>query len=122
MKIHKVASSKPTASIVVSNPQGQILLLKRSDNGKWNFPGGHVEEGESHQEAAIRECQEEAGITPTNVQLFEEFETYTVFSGESNEEPKINSESTDFRWVTEKDISDLDLLLNAGTILKKALK
>jgi ADP-ribose pyrophosphatase YjhB (NUDIX family) len=42
---------------------GAIVLLKRGVEpaiGKWVFPGGYVDRGESVQEAAIRETQEES--------------------------------------------------------------
>src|SRR5690606_8651952 len=44
-----------------------LLLLKRADGddemaGKWGLPGGHVDPGESHHQAAVRELNEEAGI------------------------------------------------------------
>ena len=42
----------------------------------WNFPKGHVEAGESEGEAAIRELQEEAGIT---VELIEGWRQQTQF-------------------------------------------
>ena len=40
---------------------GQILLMRRSDNGHWGLPGGYVEPGESVQSAAQREVLEETG-------------------------------------------------------------
>jgi 8-oxo-dGTP pyrophosphatase MutT (NUDIX family) len=55
------------AKVVVLNPTGQILLLRRSKTdprrpGDWDFPGGGVERGESFVEAAVRELYEEAHI------------------------------------------------------------
>ncbi len=40
----------------------QVLLIKDS-YGNWGFPKGHVEAGEDAAEAALRECQEETGLT-----------------------------------------------------------
>lgn len=41
---------------------GKVLLLHRVDRDEWEGPGGHVEDGESAREAAIRECLEEIGV------------------------------------------------------------
>ena len=41
--------------------EGEILLMRRSDNGHWGLPGGFVEVGESVAEAACREVVEETG-------------------------------------------------------------
>jgi 8-oxo-dGTP diphosphatase len=49
------------ASVAVFNEHNEILLVKNWKRG-WEFPGGYVENGESIQEAAIREVKEEAGI------------------------------------------------------------
>jgi 8-oxo-dGTP pyrophosphatase MutT (NUDIX family) len=39
---------------------GKILLVRHPDRG-WEFPGGHVEEGETPEDALMRELQEEVG-------------------------------------------------------------
>lgn len=43
-----------------------VLAAKRSEKMslplKWEFPGGKVEKGESHQKALVREVQEELGV------------------------------------------------------------
>ncbi|MBQ8430055.1 MAG: NUDIX domain-containing protein [Clostridia bacterium] len=40
------------------------LLIKAEDNGTCGFPKGHVEEGESEAETALRETWEETSIKP----------------------------------------------------------
>ena len=40
---------------------GQLLLMRRSDNGLWGLPGGYVEPGESVHAAVVREVGEETG-------------------------------------------------------------
>lgn len=56
------------AHILVFNSRGQLLLQKRSMSkdiqpGKWDTSvGGHVASGESYDEAAFRELEEELGI------------------------------------------------------------
>jgi len=47
----------------IRNDEGKILLQKRSaSKHMWGFPGGALEIGESAEEAAIREVQEETGL------------------------------------------------------------
>ena len=47
---------------------GETLLLKRGPGGDWPgawcFPGGKVEDGETLEQAAVRECEEELGFCP----------------------------------------------------------
>jgi len=40
---------------------GQVVLVRRRDGAEWEFPGGHIEVGESPEEAAVREVREECG-------------------------------------------------------------
>jgi ADP-ribose pyrophosphatase YjhB (NUDIX family) len=53
----------PSANVIVVNDQGQILLIRRTDNGNWAVPGGGMDLGESITGTAMRETREETGIT-----------------------------------------------------------
>ena len=46
---------------ITENKEGDILLVKTYNHG-WVFPGGQVEEGENLIDALIREIKEESGI------------------------------------------------------------
>ena len=50
------------AGAFVTNPQGQVLLIKSPRYGDWEFPGGQVEESETIIHAVEREVLEETGI------------------------------------------------------------
>jgi 8-oxo-dGTP pyrophosphatase MutT (NUDIX family) len=53
---------------VVARDTGRVLMLQRYDDGKdpaggmWEFPGGHIEDGETPLDAAKREWSEETGL------------------------------------------------------------
>jgi 8-oxo-dGTP diphosphatase len=40
----------------------EFVAVQRARHGDWSLPKGHLEEGESREEAAIREVKEETGI------------------------------------------------------------
>jgi 8-oxo-dGTP diphosphatase len=55
------ATVRAVCGLVATDDQGRVLLIRRSDDGSWGLPGGGVEVGESWEQAAVRECQEETG-------------------------------------------------------------
>jgi 8-oxo-dGTP pyrophosphatase MutT (NUDIX family) len=59
----KANSVVPSANVIVVNDQGEILMIRRTDNGNWAVPGGGMDLGESITDTAVRETQEETGIT-----------------------------------------------------------
>lgn len=58
----KANSLVPSVNALVVNDQGQLLLIRRTDNGNWSLPGGAVDAGETLRQAAVRETREETGI------------------------------------------------------------
>lgn len=60
----------PTASVIVIDSDGKILLQHRRDNNFWGLPGGAMEIGESFEETARREVFEETGLTVGKLDLF----------------------------------------------------
>ena len=48
--------------------KGTKILAIENDRG-WEIPGGHIEEGETHEQALVRELHEEAGATVSNPRL-----------------------------------------------------
>ena len=97
---------------------GAVLLAKRSPArraypGSWSFPGGHVEAGETLNDALVREVQEEIGVTPTcfrmlgsiqepNLRTYDEatYHLYAVSVWEGVQPILIGDEHTELRWVT----------------------
>jgi ADP-ribose pyrophosphatase YjhB (NUDIX family) len=59
----KATSMVPSANVIVINDQGEILMIRRTDNGNWAVPGGGMDLGESITQTAVRETREETGIT-----------------------------------------------------------
>jgi 8-oxo-dGTP pyrophosphatase MutT (NUDIX family) len=53
----------PAVSAIIFNEQGDVLLQRRKDTGKWCIISGHVEFGESIEQAIVREIREELGVS-----------------------------------------------------------
>lgn len=51
------------AKVIIKSDKGTILLVKPDYKKTWQLPGGGVDNGESPEEAAIREVREEIGLS-----------------------------------------------------------
>lgn len=94
------------AGIVFISPKKKILLLQKQ-NGKWTFPGGHSEIGETPEDTAIRECKEETnkdlfhGQLKDSLSFLRKDETKPVYSFIVYSEkfkPKLSFEHKSYEW------------------------
>ncbi|NBA86781.1 NUDIX domain-containing protein [Emticicia sp. CRIBPO] len=53
----------PAVAVAIFNDKGEVLLQKRRDVNQWCIISGHVEFGESVQEAVLREIWEETSVS-----------------------------------------------------------
>lgn len=61
---------------VVTNDEGKVLFIYRND--KWDLPKGKVDKGETIERAALREVEEETGVTGLEIENFLRT-TYHIF-------------------------------------------
>lgn len=62
-KAPKANSLVVACNLLVTDAAGAILLQRRRDTRQWALPGGAMDIGETAAQCAVRECQEETGIT-----------------------------------------------------------
>ena len=96
----------------------------------WEFVGGKVEPGESKEEALIRECREELGVTVDVGEIFMEVTHQypditvhlTLFSASIREGVPQKLEHQDIRWITAEEIGKFSFCPADTEILEKLKK
>jgi 8-oxo-dGTP pyrophosphatase MutT (NUDIX family) len=66
---------RQVAGGVIVNAAGMICVVAQP-HGSWSLPKGHVEPGESYEEAAVREIEEETGIPRAHLALVRPLKPY----------------------------------------------
>ena len=60
-----------SATAVVQDGRGRVLLTRRSDTGRWALPGGIIDPAEQPADAVVREVYEETGVIAMPERLIE---------------------------------------------------
>jgi 8-oxo-dGTP diphosphatase len=74
---------KEIAAIILENDKGEFLLYLRDNKpgipfpGYWDLIGGHVEEGETPEEALVREVKEELDLDLMEYKFYKKYECLT---------------------------------------------
>jgi len=63
--------------VIREEPERSFLLMKHAK--RWDLPKGHLDEGETDLECALRELREETGIKAKEIELLEGFQWITHY-------------------------------------------
>lgn len=108
--------SPPIAAAIAVVLRGERLLLvrrsHRPDAGRWGFPGGKIEPGETVETAAVRECREEAGLSveplfryPEHVQQYDHGKVALHFIACRPTSGATDEPLPPFRWIPRADLA-----------------
>lgn len=115
---------EPTVGALIFNPQGEIFLMKSHKwRDKYVIPGGHIELGESFEEALKREIKEETGLRIYRIKFInlQEFifdkafwkKRHFIFLNYAcktkSTKIKLNSEGQEYVWVSLKKARELPM-------------
>lgn len=115
-----------SAGGVVLNENGEVLVVSQQGE-TWSLPKGHVDEGETHRDAAEREICEESGVCAvTYIKDLGEYERYRtgrggvgddtselkhitmfLYRGNAADAAPQGSEHPEVRWVEREAVVDL---------------
>ncbi|TYB81618.1 NUDIX hydrolase [Maritimibacter fusiformis] len=134
--------TRPVLGVLAVVVEGTRVLLvqrgKEPDKGLWGYPGGHVENGETLEEAALRELDEETGIVARADGQLATFDLIrrdeagavtrhyvlvAVRCRHVSGDPVAADDAADARWVATADVfaHRLPMSANVDTLLARAL-
>lgn len=112
-----------TVAVAIIIRDGKVLVARRAADksfaGKWEFPGGKIEKGETPEQAAAREMMEELNcrIFPKKLLINviskspeKIFNIYAVLSDSPDSEIRVGDVHSEISWVGAKEIEKLNFI------------
>ena len=123
------------AGAVVVDRSGRVLLVRRGHPpraGEWSLPGGHVEPGETPEDAAVREVLEETAVAARLVcglgvvSVEGEGRTYAIHEHllvplDEMPRPQAGDDAADARWIDPRDVDALGVRDATRAVLAQGL-
>jgi 8-oxo-dGTP pyrophosphatase MutT (NUDIX family) len=121
---------------LIKNDKNQYLFIYR--HNKWDLPKGKLDDNETPEHAAVRECREECGLQDITLQDFitntyhiyllrnewilKKTYWYNMLCNETNLIPQVEEHITEAAWKSKSDIAAMlsNTYQNIIDILKKA--
>ena len=135
---YSITKTEYSAGGVVARRIGDLInfLIIKDPYGNWGLPKGHIENGESSEEAAIREVSEETGLCElslgpslgtidwhfrTNENLVHKFcEFFFIISRKGEARPQLEEAITECLWLPVQDAIVNVTYDNARQVMKRA--
>lgn len=131
------AFPEPTVGALIFNSKGEMFLMRSPKwQNKYVIPGGHIELGETMEEALKREIMEETGLRIHDIKFLtfmefiygEEFWkkrhfiffNFTAKTDDTN--IKLNDEGTEYIWVKPVDSLKLPVQSHTAIAIRKYLE
>ena len=127
----------PAAGGLVRNNKGEVLVIFR--RGKWDLPKGKAEDGETMEQTAIREVEEETGLQGLEIQGFlkSTFHVYSgpkdfilkktdwysmLYSGKARPRPLAREDISEALWIRSSGLDEIysNTYLSVAEVLKEA--
>jgi 8-oxo-dGTP pyrophosphatase MutT (NUDIX family) len=121
----KERDSKTSVGMVIFSDD-KVLIVKRGPSApwmpnKWSLTGGMVDEGETLEEAIIREVYEETKIKPNNMNYLGDFDDWHVYTGDTDfKQVDLEMENNQHDWIRLENLDDYDFVPHAKEAIEQA--
>ena len=128
---------EPAVGALIFNPEGKLFLMKSHKwHGQYVIPGGHIELGETIEEALKREVKEETNLDIYDIEflIFQEFiydrsfwkkDHYIFFDylcRTDSSEVRLNDEAEEYTWVSVEEALQLPVEQYTRVVIEKYLE